>query len=129
VRLLGRVGDDDLAALDASADVWAMLCRNRWLGLEQEGFGIVFLEAAACGVAQLAGRSGGADEAVLHEHTGLVADRPGDVVVVTELLRRLVDDEELRRRLGAAARERAVAEFNFDVLAPRLHAALVAAGG
>ena len=44
---LGRVPDDDLPALYGCADVFAMLCRNRWGGLEQEGFGIVFLEAAA----------------------------------------------------------------------------------
>ena len=41
-----------------------MDCRSRWFGLEQEGFGIVFVEAAACGVAQIAGRSGGSHEAV-----------------------------------------------------------------
>ena len=64
MRLLGRVPEPDLPALYGSADVYAMLCRNRWAGLEQEGFGIVFLEAAACGVPQVAGDSGGAAEAV-----------------------------------------------------------------
>ena len=53
------------------ADVFAMLCRNRWGGLEQEGFGIVFLEAAAAGVPQVAGRSGGSHEAVVDGETGL----------------------------------------------------------
>jgi phosphatidylinositol alpha-1,6-mannosyltransferase len=129
VRLLGRVGDDDVPALNGAADVWAMLCRNRWLGLEQEGFGLVFLEAAACGVAAVAGRSGGADEAVVHEVTGLVADRPGDVVVVTESLRRLLDDEPLRQRLGAAARTRVLEQFEFPGLVGRLAEALAAAGG
>jgi phosphatidylinositol alpha-1,6-mannosyltransferase len=124
VHLLGRVADADLPALDASADVWAMLCRNRWLGLEQEGFGIVFLEAAACGVAQVAGRSGGAGDAVLDGRTGLVIDRPGDLVVVTEALARLLDDAELRARLGEAARERAVASFDYTELAARLGACL-----
>jgi phosphatidylinositol alpha-1,6-mannosyltransferase len=124
VRLLGRVPDADLPALDASADVWAMLCRNRWLGLEQEGFGIVFLEAAACGVAQVAGRSGGAGDAVVDGRTGLVVDRPGDVVVVTDALERLLDDADLRCRLGSAARERAVAAFDYAELARRLGACL-----
>src|SRR5262245_58694355 len=59
VRFLGRVPDADLPSVYGAADVFAMLCRDRWAGLEQEGFGIVFLEAAACGVAQLAGHSGG----------------------------------------------------------------------
>ena len=80
MRFLGRVPDDrGLPALYGCADAFAMLCRNRWLGLEQEGFGIVFLEAAAaCGVPQVAGRSGGsAAEAVIDGVTGtLVVGRP-----------------------------------------------------
>jgi phosphatidylinositol alpha-1,6-mannosyltransferase len=61
VHFLGRVPHDDLPALYGCADVFAMLCRSRWAGLEQEGFGIVFAEAAACGVPQVAGDSGRAD--------------------------------------------------------------------
>ena len=78
VRLLGGVSDADLPRLVGAADVFAMLCRNRWLGLEQEGFGIVFLEAAAAGVPQVAGASGGAGEAVRrrgHRRGGAAADR------------------------------------------------------
>src|SRR5207247_1653761 len=72
VRFLGRVPDADLPRVHGMADVFAMACRNRWAGLEQEGFGIVFLEAAACGVPQVAGDSGGAAEAVLDGEAGLV---------------------------------------------------------
>jgi len=128
VRFLGRVADDDLPMLDAAADVWAMCCRDRWFGLEQEGFGIVFLEAAAAGVAQLAGRSGGSDEAVVDGKTGLVVDRPGDATEVAAALARLLDDSELRERLGAEARRRAVAEFDYDKLARMLHQTLVEMG-
>jgi phosphatidylinositol alpha-1,6-mannosyltransferase len=113
--------------LDAAADVWAMCCRDRWLGLEQEGFGIVFLEAAAAGVAQLAGRSGGSEEAVVDGRTGLVVDRPSDPTAIADSLARLLDDPGLRARLGAAARERAVTEFDYDRLAQVLHEALVTA--
>jgi phosphatidylinositol alpha-1,6-mannosyltransferase len=129
VQFLGRVSEEDLPMLDAAADVWAMCCRARWLGLEQEGFGIVFLEAAAAGVAQLAGRSGGSDEAVVDGQTGLVVDRPHDVKAVVAALARLLDDSELRRRLGEQARRRAVAEFDYDHLARRLHEALVQVAG
>ena len=129
VRFLGRVGDDDLPMLDAAADVWAMCCRDRWFGLEQEGFGIVFLEAAAAGVAQLAGRSGGSDEAVVDGKTGLVVDRPGDATAVTAALASLLDDSEFRERLGGEARRRAVAEFDHDKLARMLHQALIEMGG
>ena len=129
VRFLGRVADEDLPKLNAVADVWAMCCRDRWFGLEQEGFGIVFLEAAAAGVAQLAGRSGGSDEAVIDGRTGLVVDRPGDLGAVAAALASLLDDPGLRERLGAEARRRAVAEFDYDQLARTLHHALVDTDG
>ena len=120
VRLLGRVPDDDLAELYGCADLFAMLCRNRWGGLEREGFGIVFLEAAACGVPQVAGDSGGAGEAVVDGETGLVVGRPSDVSAVAATLGGLLDDRDRRRAMGAAARARAVAGFGYDHLAGRL---------
>lgn len=124
VTFLGRVPHEDLPLLYGTADVCTMLCRNRWGGLEQEGFGIVFLEAAACGVPQVAGHSGGAAEAVAHGQTGLVVDPPDDVDAVADALSALLDDETLRHRMGDAARRRAVAEFSYDVLARRLGHAL-----
>jgi phosphatidyl-myo-inositol dimannoside synthase len=124
VRMLGAVPDDELPRLYGVADVFVMACRDRWLGLEQEGFGIVFLEAAACGVPQVAGRSGGADEAVVHGKTGLVVDDPGDPGRVAGALRRLLGDEDLRRTMGRAARRRARTGFAWDLLAHRLAGAL-----
>jgi phosphatidylinositol alpha-1,6-mannosyltransferase len=124
VRLLGRVAHEDLPALYGCGDVFAMLCRNRWRGLEQEGFGIVFLEAAAAGVPQVAGDSGGAAEAVADGETGYVVRDPRHPAAVVDRLAALLDDEPLRRRMGARARERAGAELSYDVLARRLGAAL-----
>jgi phosphatidyl-myo-inositol dimannoside synthase len=126
VRLLGRVPHEDLPALYGSADVFAMLCRNRWGGLEQEGFGIVFLEAAATGVPQVAGDSGGAAEAVVDGTTGLVVGDPTDARAVADHLARLLDDPAARQRMGTAGRARAEADFSYDVLAGRLGAALAA---
>ncbi len=120
VRLLGRVPDDDLPDLYGCADVYAMLCRNRWGGLEQEGFGIVFLEAAACGVPQVAGASGGAAEAVVDGGTGLVVDTPSEPAAVARALATLLDDPESRAAMGAASRRRVEDEFAYDVLARRL---------
>jgi len=125
-RLLGRISHDDLPALYGCADVYAMLCRNRWGGLEQEGFGIVFLEAAATGVPQVAGDSGGAAEAVVDGVTGLVVRQPGDPQAVADALGPLLDDPARRADMGVAGRERAVAGFSYDVLAGRLGAALAA---
>ena len=124
VRFLGRVSHDDLPRLYGCADVYAMLCRNRWAGLEQEGFGIVFLEAAACGVPQVAGDSGGAAEAVEDGVSGLVVRRPDDPREVAAAFERLLDDPGQARTMGAAGRERAVREFSYDVLAHRLGVSL-----
>ena len=124
VRFCGRVPDEDLPDLYACGDVFAMLCRNRWAGLEQEGFGIVFLEAAAAGVPAVAGESGGAAEAVAAGETGLVVDPSTSVTAAADALAELLDDEDGRRAMGEAARRRAEKEFAYDVLAARLAEAL-----
>ena len=121
VRFLGRVDDADLVPLLGSADVFAMLCRNRWAGLEQEGFGIVFLEAAACGVPVVAGRSGGSAEAVVDHQTGIVVEQPRDVASVVKAIDGLLDDDALRQKLGDAGRNRSSAEFTHDRLATLLY--------
>jgi phosphatidylinositol alpha-1,6-mannosyltransferase len=120
VRLLGRVDEDQLAAFYGCLDVFAMLCRNRWLGLEQEGFGIVFMESAASGVPQVAGDSGGAADAVDDGVTGVVVRRPKDVTEITAAIAGLLDDPVRRAAMGAAARTRAVEQFDYDRLAARL---------
>ena len=125
VRLLGRLSDDALVDLYACGDVFAMLCRDRWAGLEQEGFGIVFLEAASSGVPQVAGNSGGAAEAVADESTGLVVAHPSNVAEVAAAIGRLLDDPAEAARFGSQGRVRAQAEFGFDGLAARLREALV----
>jgi phosphatidylinositol alpha-1,6-mannosyltransferase len=120
VTFLGRVAHDDLPLLYGCADVFAMMCRNRWGGLEQEGFGIVFVEAAACGTPQIAGDSGGSAEAVVDGETGFVMANPSDSSALAARIAQILDDEPLRRRMGTASRGRAVAEFDYDVLARRL---------
>ena len=124
VQFLGRVSHDDLPLVYGCADVFTMLCRNRWGGLEQEGFGIVFIEAASCGVPQIAGRSGGAAEAVAHGETGYVIDDPHDVQAVTDALERILDDDALRAEMARVSRQRVESEFAYDVLARRLGDAL-----
>ena len=128
-RLLGRVSEPDKVALLGASDVFVMACRSRWWGLEQEGFGLVFLEAAAMGVPQIAGHSGGAHEAVDDGVTGLVVDRPHDAGVVAHSLRQLLSDENRRREMGLAARRRVERDFDYARLAPRLASALGEVGG
>jgi phosphatidyl-myo-inositol dimannoside synthase len=129
VRLLGRIDNGDLSDLYGCADVFAMVCRNRWRGLEQEGFGIVFLEAAAAGVPQVAGDSGGSAEAVVEGETGHVVTDPLDPTQVAEALDRLLGQPDRARAMGAAGRRRAVEGFSYDVLADRLAGALAEAQG
>jgi phosphatidylinositol alpha-1,6-mannosyltransferase len=124
VRLLGWVADVDLPDLYAAADVFVLCCRTRWAGLEQEGFGIIFLEAAAAGVPSIAGDSGGAAEAVVDGVTGSVVRHPEDPAELAEALAALLDDPVEARRRGMAARARVEAEFGYDALAGRLGSAL-----
>ena len=129
VRFLGRVANENLPALYGCADVYTMLCRNRWAGLEQEGFGIVFLEAAACAVPQVAGDSGGAEDAVVDGVTGIMVRDPDDVDEAVRAFSRLLDDPALRCKMGDAGRIRAVDEFSYDGLAQRLGLSLGALKG
>ncbi len=124
VKLLGRVETDELSLLYGCGDVFTMLCRSRWGGLEQEGFGIVFVEAAAAGVAQVAGRSGGAHEAVAHGETGLIVDDPTDARAAAGAISELLDDDERREAMAQAGRARAEQEFSYDILASRLATAI-----
>ncbi len=119
VHFLGRIDDADLSAVYGCGDVFAMLCRDRWRGLEAEGFGIVFLEAQACGLPVVAGRSGGSHEAVADGESGFVVD-PADVDAAHAALDRLLHDDAYRAEMGRRARDRAVREFSWDVLARRL---------
>jgi phosphatidylinositol alpha-1,6-mannosyltransferase len=116
VTFLGRVDDDLLPQWLAASDLMVMDCRSRWFGLEQEGFGIVFVEAAACGVAQIAGRSGGSHDAVRDGETGIVLDNPRSVADLAAAVSSLIDDDERRIRYGLMARDVAVREFSWDRL-------------
>jgi phosphatidylinositol alpha-1,6-mannosyltransferase len=128
VTLIGRVADAELPELYGSADVFGMLCRDRWGGLEAEGFGIVFLEAAACGVPQVAGRSGGSHEAVEHGVTGLVVDDPKSVSATADAIGLILEDDTLRAAMSDASRRRAVEQFTYDALATELQKRLQSVG-
>jgi phosphatidylinositol alpha-1,6-mannosyltransferase len=126
VHLVGRVADELLPAFYGCGDAFAMLCRDQWGGLEKEGFGIVFLEAAACGVPQIAGRSGGSADAVADGVTGLVLDDPRDAGAVARAITAVLEPAT-NARMAAASRERAVREFDYDHLAVTMLRALESA--
>jgi phosphatidyl-myo-inositol dimannoside synthase len=116
---------DRLGDLYREMDVFAMPCRSRWAGLEIEGLGLVYLEAAATGLPVLAGDSGGAAETVLPGRSGFVVHSTGDLV---EGLAMLLGDEERARRMGEEGRRWMEAEWTWDKVAERLVAGFVAAG-
>ncbi len=116
VLFLGRVSDAEKSALLASADVFAMPVRRE--GQSVEGFGLTYLEAAWFGVPSLAGRDGGAADAVLDGETGLLCDG-ADQGDVTRKLLSLLGDAALRKKLGAAARERVNRELTWPVTIQR----------
>lgn len=122
-HLVGYVSDEDMPAFYGCGDAFAMLCRDQWGGLEKEGFGIVFVEAAACGTPQLAGRSGGSADAVEDGVTGVVVDDPRDVDAVVGALRRVLDPAT-NAALRRASRPWAEG-FSYDVLADRLAGAIL----
>ena len=75
-----------MAAYTDAGDVFAMPCRTRLGGLEPEAFGIVFLEAAACGLPVVIGSSGGAPETVLDGETGSWSPRGTSAAVAGRLV-------------------------------------------
>jgi phosphatidyl-myo-inositol dimannoside synthase len=103
VVLTGPISPADLPGHYAAGDVFAMPCRTRRGGLDVEGLGMVFLEAAACGRPVVAGTSGGAPETVQEGVTGHVVD-PRSPEAVADALVRLLDDPARARAMGAAGR-------------------------
>jgi phosphatidylinositol alpha-1,6-mannosyltransferase len=112
-----------------AADVFASPCRSRWAGLEVEGFGIVFAEAALAGLPVIAGDSGGAPEAVIQGETGLVVDGHSVQQVAAGLAAILRRTSEQRREMGARGRELALARHTPAVVGERYRQLLRRAAG
>ncbi len=103
VVLTGPVPPEDLPAYYAAGDVFAMPCRTRRAGLDVEGLGMVFLEAAACGRPVVAGTSGGAPEAVRDGITGHVVE-PRSPDAVAAGIADLLADPARAAAMGRAGR-------------------------
>ncbi len=110
VMFAGAVDDAVLPAYFAACDVF--LLPNRVEGIDFEGFGIVFLEAAASGKPAIGGATGGVSEAIENGVTGLLVGGR-DVGELASALERLVGAPRLRARMGDAARKRAQREFGW----------------
>ncbi len=111
VHILTGVPDDDLPAFYNLADVY--LGVSRVADSSVEGFGISLVEASACGVPVVGGRSGGIPDAVREGETGLLAD-PTDSADVARAVDTLLSDSALAGQLGAAGRRLVETHFNWD---------------
>src|SRR6202023_2784322 len=113
------VAPAELPAHHAMADVFAMPCRTRGAGLDVEGLGIVYLEASASGVPVVAGRSGGAPEAVRDGETGVVVDG-WDVGAIAASVSDLLADPHRAARMGEAGRRWVLDSWQWSTQAQRL---------
>ncbi len=113
VQFWGEVPDEQLVELYQQADLFVL--PNRTIGRDFEGFGMVLLEAQACGLPVIAGRSGGTAETMLDGQTGLLVDcsRPeplGEAIVG------LLGAPSKRDQMGKKARQWVVEQFDWEVL-------------
>ena len=114
VRFLGAVPDADLPAVYNAADLYVGASRRH--ALLVEGFGISLVEASACGIAVVGGRSGGVPDAVRDGETGLLVD-PDEPAAVAAGITTLLRDPERRRQMGAAGRRAVETHYNWDRVA------------
>jgi glycosyltransferase involved in cell wall biosynthesis len=116
VRFLGQLPNDQAVAHVANCDLFVMP------GVE-EPFGVAFVEAMAAGVPAIGGRGEGGPEDIAAVGEGMVLVAPGDVGELATELERLCGDRAELRRLGAAARATATANFTWDRCGERTVAA------
>jgi phosphatidylinositol alpha-1,6-mannosyltransferase len=112
VRFLGEVGERDLPALYNLASVYVGASR-RAERLGVEGFGISLVEASACGLPVVAGKSGGIPDAVRDGETGFLVP-PDDPAAIADGVGRLLGDRDLAARIGAAGRRAVETYYNWD---------------
>ena len=124
VRFVGRVEYDKLPEYFRLADLFVMPSRSRFFGLEVEGLGIVYLEASASGIAVLAGKSGGAPDAVQDGSTGLIVDGR-NVQQIASVVSQLLDNPQRLIQLGAAGRAWTEETWDWPIWGERFKRALL----
>jgi phosphatidyl-myo-inositol dimannoside synthase len=114
VTFIGRIQYADLPQYICVGDIFAMPSRSRLMGLEVEGLGIVYLEASACGLPVLAGNSGGAPDAVLHNETGLVVDGTDNKQIAAAAIE-LLTKEDSARKMGVVGRQWIIDKWRWEI--------------
>jgi phosphatidylinositol alpha-1,6-mannosyltransferase len=103
LTFIGRIQYRDLPRYICTGDIFVMPSRSRLAGLEVEGLGIVYLEASACGLPVIAGKSGGAPDAVHEGVTGVTVDGTS-IAEVSAAIIEMLDDPAKSRMMGEAGR-------------------------
>lgn len=111
VRFIGKVPYMELPKYYQISDLLVLLTHPDESA--EEAWGTAFVEAAACGLPVVAGRSGGVEEAVKNLATGLIVDVYQDISIIAAVAD-LLREKEYARQMGQAGRERALLEFNWS---------------
>ena len=119
VVFAGQASEEDLPRYYRAGEVFAMPCRTRLGGLEVEGWGNVFIEAAACARPVVVGDSGGARESLVDGETGMLVDGSA-VGEVAEAVGSLLSDPSRAEAMGRAGRERVERAFTWPRAAGQL---------
>ena len=123
VIFTGRVQYTQLPQYFQAADLFVMPSRSRLAGLEVEGLGIVYLEASACGIPVIAGKSGGAPDAVLSGETGLLVDGKNPTEISNTIVALLPDRNRLLA-MGKAGNKWVSEEWSWDIWGKKFAALL-----
>jgi phosphatidylinositol alpha-1,6-mannosyltransferase len=118
ISFIGRIQYGELPRYICVGDIFAMPSRSRLAGLEVEGLGIVYLEASACGLAVIGGKSGGAPDAVLEGETGFAVDGTSAHDVASAAIN-LLNNPELAKKMGSRGRQWIIDEWRWELWAAR----------
>ena len=114
VTFIGRIQYLQLPEYICCGDIFAMPSRSRLLGLEVEGLGIVYLEASACALPVIAGKSGGAPDAVIDGVTGVVVDGQNNEQIAQAVIELLADPAK-GRQMGSMGRQWIIDNWRWEI--------------
>jgi phosphatidylinositol alpha-1,6-mannosyltransferase len=121
VTFIGRIQYKDLPRYICAGDIFAMPSRSRLAGLEVEGLGIVYLEASSCALPVVAGRSGGAPDAVDEGITGFSVDGTSTVEISSVIIK-LLDDPAKAKAMGTAGRSWIIEKWRWEIWSKQFNA-------
>jgi phosphatidylinositol alpha-1,6-mannosyltransferase len=120
ITFIGRIEHADLPRYISVGDVFAMPSRSRLAGLEVEGLGIVYLEASACELPVIAGKSGGAPDAVLEGETGITVDGTNPSEIAKAVIS-LFDDPARASAMGKQGRQWIYDNWRWEIWASKFN--------